>query len=700
MQIILAKTAGFCFGVNRAVSTLENLLNQSEKVCTLGPIIHNDQVVSDFSNRGVLIVDSVDEVPRDYTLVIRSHGVSSKTLAQLEERKISYVDATCPFVKKIHNIVEKESQQGRFILVAGDENHPEVQGIVGWCKGGWDVFSDEEELEKSIKKIPNYQDFPISVVAQTTFHKKTWKKSLNSLKKLCTNAKIFDTICSATSERQAECESLSKMADAMIVIGGRHSSNSAKLRDVSAENCKTFFVETAAELDFEQFKDARIVGITAGASTPGGIIKEVLVTMSENVNPVAENQVDEVAVEAVETPAPEQAAKKSFEEMTFEEALEDSLSRLNSDQKVQGYVLSVSPTEVQVDIGRKHAGYIPVDELSNTPNVKPEDICKVGDVLDLIVMRTNDENGTVMLSKKRFDAIKGWDDMSQAEESREVLSGKVADVVRNREGEIRGLLVASDKGINIFIPASQASMSREDDLTAMKGQDVRFRIIETNRQRRKVVGSIRSVLREERKAEEAAIWQNITVGEKYTGTVKSLTSYGAFVNIGGADGMVHISELSWNRIKHPSEVVNVGDVVEVYVKDVDLDKHKISLGYKKAEDNPWNKFLENYQVDDVVDVTVVNLTSYGAFVRILPGVDGLVHISQIANRRIANPSEVLKVGDAVQAKITDINMETQRISLSIRALIEETPAAEEAAEPAEAVAEDAVVEAVEEKTEE
>lgn len=669
-KIILAKSAGFCFGTNRAISLINTLLDEKKKVCTLGQIIHNEKVVSELEARGVRTVDSPDEVLNDEILVIRSHGVGQGVYDEIAECKVLFSDATCPYVAKIHKIVSGESDKGKIILIAGDANHPEVLGIVGHCKGVSYVFSDEKELEDLIKSHPELKVMPVSVVSQTTFNAKTWKKCIFFAKKVCTKATIFDTICKATAERQSEAEKIASEADAMIVIGGRHSSNSAKLYDVCSKHCKTYFVQDASELNPDEFKDVQYLGITAGASTPASIIKEVLVTMSENVNPMAENQVEEKD-EAV-------AEKKSFEEMTFEEALEESLNSLNSDQNVKGTVLAVGPTEVQVDIGRKHAGYIPVDELSNTPNVNPEDICKVGDVLDLIVMKTNDAEGTVMLSKKRFDMRRGWNDIVEAEKNNEILNGVVTDVIRG------GVLVACENGVKVFVPASQATLTRVESLDGLKGQNVQFRIIDIDQRRKRAVASIRSVLREQRKAEMSEFWENVAVGDKYKGVVKSLTSFGAFVNVGGVDGLVHISELSWQRIKNPAEVVSVGDEIEVYVKAIDAEKKKISLGYKKPEDNPWTKFITNYNVGDVVKVTVVNLVSYGAFVKIIPGVDGLIHISQIADRRINTPNEVLKVGEEVEAKITDINLDTKRVSLSIRALIAPEPEAQsEAADTAE-----------------
>ena len=361
---------------------------------------------------------------------------------------------------------------------------------------------------------------------------------------------------------------------------------------------------------------------------------------------------------------------------SFEEMLEESLKSLNTDEKVHGVVVGIAPNEVYVDVGRKQAGFIPVAELSADPNAKPEDLVKIGDEMDLLIMRTNDQEGTIMLSKKRLDAAKGWETVAAAEESQEILTGVVTEV-------IKGGVIAVTNGVRVFIPASQATASRNDPLEDLLKKEVRFRIIEVNRNRRRAVGSIRSVLKDERKALADKFWETAEVGKEYTGVVKSLTAYGAFVDLGGIDGMIHISELSWSRIKHPSEVVNVGDTVKVYIKGLDREKGKISLGYKRAEDNPWEILKREYPVGTVADVTVVGMTTFGAFARIIPGIDGLIHISQIADHRIEKPQDVLKIGDVVKAKITDIDFEKQRVSLSIRALLEPAAAEEEAAAPAQ-----------------
>ena len=679
MKITLAETAGFCFGVNRAVQMVYDLVDEGKKVCSLGPIIHNSQMVEELSSKGVKIVNSPEEADSDSILVIRSHGVDLETYEKAEKSGVTVADATCPFVAKIHRIVAEESEKGNLIFIAGDKNHQEVMGIVGHSKGETFVFSSEEELENLANEHPEILKKQVSAVAQTTFNAKKWEKVQKKLKKLYTNPKIFDTICNATSMRQSEARTLAESNDVMVVVGGRHSSNTSKLFDVCASLCeKTYLIETAKELDFSWFCDCEKIGVVAGASTPAGIIKEVIRTMSENLQPVEEQ---------VEVKEPVQ---KSFDEMTDEEAFEASLSNLTGDQKVSGTVLAVNATEIQVDIGRGLAGYISADEYSLDPNVDLVKEVKVGDTLDLIIMKINDQEGTAMLSKRRYDAIAGWDKIVAAKDSNEVLTGVVKDVVK-------GGVVVYSNNIRVFIPASQATASRNEALEDLKGKEVSFRIIEIGRGR-KAVGSVRSVLREERKAAEAKIWESIAVGDRFTGVVKSLTTYGAFVDIGGVDGMVHISELSWQRIKNPAEILSVGDTVEVYVKDLDADKKKISLGYKKEEDNPWNIFTSNYNVDDVVTVKVVSITSYGAFARIVPGVDGLIHISQIAKKHIAKPQDELSVGDEIEVKIIAVDADKKRVSLSRSVLLPDEVVEEVAEEVTEAPATEEVVEAVAEET--
>ena len=655
MNITLAKTAGFCFGVNRAVDMVEKLIDSGEKVCTLGPIIHNPQLVAELEEKGVRTIENPQDALGEEILVIRSHGVTKRIMDESIKFAKRVEDATCPFVAKIHKIVAEQSKNGDVILIAGDENHKEVIGIRGHIDGVSYVFYDEQSLETLIEKHPELSETNLSVVAQTTFNQEIWKKTQKKLKKYCTNAKIFDTICNATFRRQEEAAELSGRSDVMFVVGGRHSSNTNKLFEICSKNCnRTYLVETANEVKYEQFCGAENIGVVAGASTPAGIIKEVILTMTETIKTT-----DELNIGA-----------EISDDMSFEEALELSLSSLNTDQKVHGVVLAVSPTEIQVDIGRKQTGYVPANEFSYDSSIRLNEVVKVGDELDLIVMKTNDQEGTIMLSKRRYDNIANWDKIVEASENNAVLEGKVTEI-------IKGGMIVNALGFNVFVPASQATANRGDDIEALKGTTVQFRILEIGR-RRRIIGSVRSVLRDARKEQETKFWENVAVGDRFTGVVKSLTGYGAFVDLGGVDGMVHISELSWQRIKNPAEVVSVGDEINVYVKDIDTEKKKISLGYKNPDENPWTIFMRDCAVDDVVKATVVNMTTYGAFARIIPGVDGLIHISQIADKRIEKPQDELKIGQEVEAKIIGIDQEKKRVSLSIRALAE--PVAEEATE--------------------
>ena len=655
MEIKVAASAGFCFGVKRAVELVEKLVSEGKKVCTLGAIIHNPQKVQELAEKGVRIVSAIEEVMPKETLVIRSHGVGASVIDSIEQAGIAYENATCPFVQKIHRIVSEHSRQGEIILIAGDKDHPEVQGIIGHCFSACYTFMNEEELTEIIEKVLSKKKEPVCVVVQTTFNKIEWKKSLKILQKVCTNAKIFDTICSATSDRQSEAEILASESDLMLVIGGRHSSNTNKLFQICRDKCsQTYLIETAGELPVKAVTSANRIGITAGASTPASIIKEVLVTMTEEIKNITESE-----------------AEENFKTLYEESVKED----YNTDGRVVGVVVGITPTEVYVDVGRKQQGIVPLAELSADPNAKTEDLVKIGDELNLKIMKTNDQEGTMLLSKRLLDAQKGWDEIVKAEEEQTILTGVVNEVVK-------GGVVVMFNGVRVFIPASLATATRGEPLEQLLKQEVRFRIIETTgaRQRKRAVGSIRAVLAEERKAKAAAFWAEAEVGKKYVGTVKSLTSYGAFVDIGGIDGMVHISELSWGRVKHPSEVVNVGDTVEVYIKALDTENNKISLGYRKPEDNPLEILRAQYPVGTVCEVEIVGLTPFGAFARILPGIDGLIHVSQISNERIEKPQDVLSVGQKVTVKITAIDFETKRISLSMKAALEndeDTQAAEE-----------------------
>ncbi|MGN0524739.1 bifunctional 4-hydroxy-3-methylbut-2-enyl diphosphate reductase/30S ribosomal protein S1 [Eubacterium sp.] len=692
-QVILAKTAGFCFGVDRAVNLVYELVEKGVKVCTLGPIIHNAQLVADLESKGVKIINTVDEAPDGYTVVVRTHGVEKDVLDTLAQRGVEYVNATCPFVTKIHRIVS-EQDENTVVLIAGDKNHPEVLGIKSYCKGPSFVFKNEDELLKIIQNNEFVQKNKAICVAQTTFSLNEQKKCKKIFEKLCTNCKIFDTICNATSDRQNEAEELSKKSDAMIVVGGRHSSNTCKLRDTGNANCPTFLVETADELASLDLDGYNVIGVTAGASTPSVIIKEVLKSMSEEIKEKEVETTSAVTEEVVETAdnadkAKKPAVKASADgEASFEELLNESFKETDNSKVVTGTVVRITPTEVFVDVpGRKQTGVVAFDDLSSDNISKCEDVVAVGDEIQLVIMKTDDQDGVLKLSKRLYDAVKGWDDIVAAKEADEIIEGTVSAV-------IRGGVLVSAKGTRVFVPASLTGVPRNQELSVLNGATVKFKIIDVNPARRRAVGSIKVVTDAERKEKQEALWATLHEGDKVQGTVKSLTSYGAFVDLGGIDGMVHISELSWSRIKHPSEVVKVGDVVEVTIKSLDEETKKISLGFKKIEDNPWEILKRDYPVGTVVDAKIVSFATFGAFANILPTVDGLIHISQISWDRIKTPQDVLKVGDVVKAKIIEIDFDKKRVSLSIKELLEKP---EEAAEDAtEEAAEEVVEEAVEE----
>ena len=661
MQIILAKTAGFCFGVDRAVSLVEGTVRSGKKTVTLGPIIHNRHVVEHFFRMGVRQIDRPEEAEMSETVVIRAHGVPKQMQQALAESGVEIVDATCPFVKKIHNIVQTCAQTGRRPLIIGTRTHPEVTAIASYCTEPL-VFETPEEMAQWFREEPNRKNLALCMVSQTTNSQKLWESCCEIAKKVCTNCKIFDTICRATEMRQKEATLLSKKCDAMVVVGDARSSNTSRLAMICEQYCpRVALIDQASDLDMRLFSSAFTVGITAGASTPSWIIKEVNNKMSEELK--------------VET----------AQEETFAELLEQSLKTLNNGDKVTGTVMAIGSTEIEVDLGTKHTAYIPLEDYSSDPSVKVEEVLKVGDEIEAVVVHVNDGEGVIRLSKKRLEAGKAWEEVEAACENKEIVEGFVTE-------ENKGGVVVNVKGLRVFVPASQSGVAKGGNLGELVKKNVQLRITEVNRARRRVVGSIRSVASELRRAAQEKVWSEIEVGKHYNGTVKSLTSYGAFVDIGGVDGMVHVSELTWNRIKNPAEVVKVGDEIEVFVIALDPDKKKISLGCKTEETNPWNIFNSKYQVGDVANVKIVKLMTFGAFAEIIDGVDGLIHISQIADRRIGKPEDVLSEGQQVDAKIIDIDQEHKRISLSIRALI--APAAEQPADVApEETAEESVQEA-------
>ena len=636
MQVILAKTAGFCYGVARAVKLAQDTAVRGGSAM-LGSIVHNANVVSELERAGMRRITSVGEAKAGETVLIRAHGERKEVFDALHARGVNTVSATCPNVQHIQKLVTQAEQEGRKVVIIGEAEHPEVLGIASWCTAPL-IFDGMDKLSDYAAAHGELADLPVSLVAQTTCIRAVWESCENFLKKLCTNVEIHDTICDATQKRQSEAAEIAARVDVMVVVGDRKSANTRHLTEICRERCsKVLQIEAADELPPEFFSGCRTAGLTAGASTPASIIMEVLTTMTEEIKTLEGNE-------------------------SFEEMLEKSFKTLNTGDKVTCVVTAIGATEVQVDVGCKQAGYIPVSELSSDPDVKPEDVVKVGDEIEAYVVRVNDVEGYATLSKKRLDAVKLWEDIETAVENRTVLEGVVTE-------ENKGGIVVSVKGVRVFVPASQSGLPKDSDLSQMLKQKVQLRITEVNRARRRVVGSIKSVTNEARQAALAAIWEGIEVGKHYDGVVKSMTSYGVFVDIGGVDGMVHISELSWSRIKHPSEIVAVGDHLDVYVIGFDTEKHKISLGVKDKSQNPWDVFMNTYKVGDVANVRVVKLMTFGAFAEVVPGVDGLIHISQIADRRIDKPTDVLSEGQMVDAKITAVDEEKKKISLSIRALL-------------------------------
>ena len=649
MSIEVAKTAGFCFGVKRAVDVVYRQTESGEKIASLGDLIHNNQVIEDLNSKGVYSYSDVEEIPKDYTIVIRAHGVGKDVYEKIGDRP--YIDLTCPFVAKIHKIVEKYYNEGYKIVIVGDANHPEVIGINGWCNYEAEVIDSES---KYIDK--DFSDCSLCVVAQTTIKKENFVQIVQILKNTCKSTIEFDTICSATKNRQEEAAALAAESDCMIVVGGRSSSNTKKLYEISKKLCShTYHVETADELPQKQYNK---IGITAGASTPARIIQEVVKAMSENLK-----------------------NEESFAEL-FEQYDQKTLT--NGDI-IDGQVVEIRKNEVIVDLGGfKYNGQLSVDQLTDDPSLEPSDVVKEGDTIRVYVVGVNDAEGKVVLSRKKLIAMESWNKIKAAYEAEEIIEGKIIKAVK-------GGLIALADGFQVFIPARQASERYVSDLQSFLGTTMKFKLIELDERRKRVVGSARVILEAERKAKEEAFWAEAEVGKHYSGVVKSLTSFGAFVDLGGIDGLVHISELSWGKIKHPSEVCAVGDVMDVYIKELNSETNKISLGFKKVEDNPWVIAENKINVGDVINVKIVRMMPFGAFAEIIPTVDGLIHISQIADKRIGKPEDVLSIGQEVTVKVTDVNWDEKKISLSIRALIEkEEPETE--AEEVEETEEDATEE--------
>ena len=660
MTITVAKNAGFCFGVSRAVEKIRALLASREphtQLYTIGQLIHNPHIIAELSAGGVRVIEP-EEIENIFfqtngnnrtLIVVRTHGVERRVTEQLASYSaknpfFSVIDCTCPYVKKIHRIVSEHERTPLYIF--GDPTHPEVKGIRSYSSGPVFIFRSAAELEQ----LPRQEADGI-MVSQTTQKLTEWKLCQNNIRKVCTNPKIFDTICSVTEDRQTAAENLSCKVDVMLVIGGRNSSNTNKLFETAKKNCRnTFFIESPEDVRRlpVQLTVDTTVGITAGASTPGSNIEEVMKQMAD-----MENKIGTAA-----------------ETEDFAGMLENSFKTLNTGDIVHGVIVSVSQNELHVDLGTKVTGIIAYDDVTDESGADLTKMFKVGDEIDAKVIKVSDRDGVAALSKKSVDGLTKWREIMDAYENGAVLEGKIREAVK-------GGVIMNYEGIRVFIPASHSGVPKDGDLNTLVGTVQKVKIIDVNEQRRRAVASIRDVLREERKEKEAKFWDEIEIGKEYDGVVKSMTSYGAFVDLGGVDGMVHSSELSWKRIKHPSDVVSIGETGHVFVKDFDKEAKRISLGYKTEATNPWNIFREKYSVGDIAEVKIVSLLPFGAFAEVVPGTDGLIHISQIADRKLSKPGDVLEIGQVVNAKIIDIDDEKHKISLSIRALLEDENAPEE-----------------------
>ena len=647
MEILVASTAGFCFGVQRAVDSVYKNMNK-EKLYTYGPIIHNQQVVDSLENQGIQAIYDISDLSVG-TIVLRSHGVAKKVYEEIEKQGLTYIDSTCPYVKRIHKIVEKYSKQGAQIVIVGDPTHPEVQGINGWCKNQGIILQNQNEARIcSLSK-----QIPICIVAQTTYKPQVYNDIIDILESRGYTIKVFHTICNATSIRQEEAIRIAKKVDKMIVIGGKHSSNTRKLYELCKQWCEqTYYIEVPQELELNLFQPNDKIGITAGASTPKKTIEEVIKIMSDMHN----NQENQAS---------------------FEELLEESLSqgRVYRGQTLQGKVIHVDENEAIVSLGYKADGIISKAEFSSDPNVDLKKEVQPGDEIEVYVMKVNDQEGQVLLSKKRLAFQEGWDTLQAAYESQKVLEGKVIEVVRG------GVIVLLHE-VRVFIPASQLSDHFIHDLNEFLHKDITFKLIEFDRRRRKVIGSHKEIMAKERAAQKEKLFETLEPENIVEGVVKRLTNFGAFVDLGGADGLLHISELSWGHVKHPREILEEGQTVKVRILEVDKENERISLSLKSSENNPWNIAETKYAVGNKVTGTVVRIVSFGAFVELEPGVDGLIHISQIANKHVEKVEDELRIGEQVEAIVLDLDVEAKRISLSLKEL--EEPEVEIEKEPNEA----------------
>jgi len=664
LNFFLAEHAGFCFGVKRALNLLDEALTTGDKpadIYTYGPIIHNPQVIEKYKKLGIKIADDVSSVPKGKTIIFRSHGVGKDVLTRAKKRGLKIIDATCPYVKKVQKKAEELYNQGFQVVIIGDPTHPEVIGINGWCNNKGIIINDVSDLKKLI-----FFD-KIGIVAQTTFPEHKFKEIVEKLKEKANDMIVFNTICKATQKRQQATRTLADEVDLFIVIGGFNSSNTRKLKQLCIETgIPTYQVEQPADLKPEWFKDKKNVGITAGASTPDWIIKEVVKAMvdfsfeknikdiNEETTETEEKEVDEVDLEG----NPEDESTAGMEEK-IEEKYEKTFVSLKRGDIIEGTVVQVNDNEVLVNVGYKSDGIIPLNELS-TENVDvPSKIVKEGDTIPVYVLKIENREGNLILSRKRALIEKAWQFLKEAFKSESIITAHVVE-------EVKGGLLVNIKGLKGFVPASHVATHYVPDLSIYIGKEMRLKVIELDRHKNRIILSQKVVLEEEQEKKRQETWEKIQEGQVIKGVVNRITDFGVFVDIGGVDGLVHISELSWGRVEHPSEVVKEGDEIEVKVLKVDRERERISLGLKQVLPDPWEDVEEKYSVGQIIPGKVVKLVNFGAFVEVEPGIEGLVHISQISQEHIAKPEDVLEAGQEVEVKILDINPDEHKMSLSIK----------------------------------
>ena len=666
MEIILAKHSGFCFGVNRAIDMAFSEAEKKDRqghLFTCGYLIHNKDVVKRLESMGVAMIESLDEASEGDTVIVRSHGEPREFYEKAESKGIKLIDTTCIFVKKIHDIVAEAHNAGIPVIVIGDREHQEVKATNGWCGYSAYLIGDAEEAGQITDELRDKK--PI-IVCQTTIKEELLKKVLKVFDESGITYDIHNTICNATRERQESCAELAAKVDAMIVIGDEHSSNSRKLYEIAKKNNEnSIFIENANNNLLNRLTKYNTIGCIAGASTPEWIIKEVISHMSENVN-------------------------KSMEKnpmMDFMDDIEKSLRLPKPGDIVDGKIDQVMSDAVIVNMGCKKDGILRSDEVALEEGQSLADLYKVGDEIKAKVIKSDDGEGGIMLSTKRLVAVENYAELEAAMENRENITVTLTRAVN-------GGVIAAYKEITGFIPMSQLSDRYVENAEEFLGQTFDVRVIRVDTKRNRAVFSRKAILVDEKRKAVAEIWENLNVGDIVEGKVMRFTDYGAFVDIGGVDGLLHISEISWGKLKHPEEVLKIGDIINVKILSLNEEKGKISLGLKQTQPEPWTLVGEKYQVGDVLEGKVVQIKEYGAFVELEAGLDGLVHISEIANKRVENVFDELKVGEIVNVKIMEIDPDKRRISLSIKATLPAEPAAEEAETPAEELkeaAEDAAI---------